>query len=69
MATMSIIEKIYELIGQGTSDLWNLEFEKYKRGPRKDEAKIKKRLYGVMPVMSQLDREVEEMYKLLSRDD
>jgi hypothetical protein len=69
MATMSIIEKIYELIGQGTSDLWNLEFEKYKRGPRKDEAKIKKRLYGVMPVMSQVDREVEEMYKLLSRDD
>jgi hypothetical protein len=68
MATMSMVEKGFKLIGQAGEDLAHLEFERYQRGPRKGEPKIKKRLYGVLPIMGQIDREVEEMYKLLSRD-
>jgi len=40
-------------------------FELYTRGKRKGSTKIGKELYDVLPVLSQLDRDVENSLKFL----
>jgi len=68
MATMSLVEKLIRLIAQIGEDAWEGEVELYKSGRRKGDAKIKKNLFDVMPVLNQTDRNAQETYFLISGD-
>lgn len=68
MATLSMVEKVAELVSQGLEDLWALELERYERGPRKNTTKLGKKLYDTFPILNQMDRNSEEIYKIITND-
>ena len=65
-ASISMLENIIELNGQLLSDVLNGEFERYDRTRRKGQLKVKKKLYDLLPVFSQLDRDPEEALGFLN---
>ena len=43
-------------------------FEEYKIGKKKGESKLKKRVYKLIPVASQIDRDIQEVYEWLEKE-
>lgn len=57
-ASISMLENGIHLSEQLLSDFFNAEFERYERGRFEGQAKVKKDLQDVLPVFSQLNRDV-----------
>ena len=72
-ASVSMLENIYDIFGRffGT-ELWRLlegkGLEKYKAGKRKRQTKLFKEIADVIPIINQLDRDVENTLKYLYKN-
>ena len=66
-ASLSVIERTTNLMGQVFTDVTSLEFERYTRGPRKGETKLKRKVSQLSPIFGQLDRNIQDTYEWLSK--
>jgi hypothetical protein len=62
-ASISMVQRSGEFISQLVFD----PTERYVRGPRKGELKLEKKTKALFPVLSQLDRNVQDTYKWMTK--
>ena len=63
-ASISMLQNV----GKVTQQLYEDPFERYEVGNRKGELKLKKRVFKLVPVLSQVDKDIMEIYEWLERN-
>lgn len=69
--SLSVLEDALELLGQGVVDSYSIVTgegpERYKTGRRRGETKFGKKLYDMIPMLKQVNKDLGEQYQFLTK--